>query len=53
MLRCLPGQETDTAWRLEVRLIDLDPKPLARLAHYEALDREIVECFATWCEAQK
>lgn len=55
MLRCLPAAAPDgaRAWRVEVRLIDLDAKPLAKLGHYAALDREIVDCFAAWRAAQE
>ncbi|GAA6063931.1 hypothetical protein JCM10212_004790 [Sporobolomyces blumeae] len=36
--------------QVEIKAIDLDPKPIHRLSKYARLDREVVEAFGAWLD---
>lgn len=44
------GRTSRQRFGYTMKLIDLDPKPLEKLAHYERLDKEIVQAFARFVE---
>lgn len=41
-VRCISGEEAS------IHLVDLDPKPISKLAYYEELDMQIVQHFQQW-----
>lgn len=56
IVRCVPtskgavDEDTGRTFEYTLKLIDLDPKPIDRLGHYEKLDGDIVKSFAGWAE---